>query len=207
MTSMELAPNIILLGGAPAIGKSTLARAIARECAFDYVSTDMIRRVARTVTKKTDYPGMHLFAESDPEEYYKTHSTAEFVAHFQEEARDVFGIVQDMIKDYPAFAQRGVIIEGVNLMPEIAAAVAQEKGWRFYVLVAQNRETVAQTVENRGLWAKTPEGKENEIEFVWALNQHIAQQAEEFDVPVLVVESRATLDQRAKDAILGSYAK
>lgn len=203
---MTVEPNVVLLGGAPAIGKSTLARKLAGECAFDYLSTDMVRRIARTVTTQDQYPGMHLFMGHDPEQYFDHHTTDEFIAHFKHEADDVFTVLRNAIAQYPAFKNRGVVVEGVNLMPELVAEYAAEKGYRYHVLVAQKKETITQTIMNRGLWASSSESKAKEIAFVWALNNYFLETAQAQNVPVIPVEPIETLDERARHAMVLSYA-
>ena len=163
MTKKSVAPTI-LIGGAPAIGKSTVARAVARALHIDYMSADNMRRIIRAVTNKQTHPGLHFFLSKDPEEYFFDHSYREFITHVETEAREVAPVVRKFVHDNPAVVKRGVLIEGVNLMPvQLARIKKNVRGLKVSVLYANSKNTITRSVQSRGLWAKTEKAKAMDV--------------------------------------------
>ncbi len=186
-----------MIGGAPAIGKSTAARALAHQFKFDYLGTDTIRRIARSVSHKHTYPGIHFFLEKDPEKYFFEHTVDDFIRQFCDEAGEIWPVVQDLItSENPALRDVGVVIEGVNLMPTHVGEFAKYDLRVRYVLLEANHQTIKNNIMQRGLWAKTVKAKEKEVAYVCALNDRLVQQAQQTGVEVVAVEPYDSLADR-----------
>ena len=192
--------STILIGGAPAIGKSTVARVVARALHIDYMSADNMRRIIRAVTTRESHPGLHFFLSKNPEDYFFDHAYKEFISHVETEAREVAPVVKKFVHDNPAVVKRGVLIEGVNLMPmQLAQIKKYVRDVKVAVLYAKSKRTVSRSVQTRGLWAKTAKAKAMEIEYLWELNNHIKRSAKELGIHAFAVEPYRTLKHRMLD--------
>ena len=62
--------RVIFIGGAPMIGKTTVAREIACRLQYDCISTDDIGAAIASVTDPVSYPAFHYMGNRDFREYY-----------------------------------------------------------------------------------------------------------------------------------------
>src|SRR5262245_957615 len=68
-----------LIGGAPTVGKSTLAATLAAHLGVPWISTDQIRDIMRTVADRDTHPKLFNPAGYDAERFYKTFSAEQIV--------------------------------------------------------------------------------------------------------------------------------
>jgi 2-phosphoglycerate kinase len=104
-------PVFIVLGGAPGVGKSTLATRLAVRLGITrIVTTDTIREVLRTVIPATVHPELHVstYETSDGED--------RSLQSFRRQARAV-GAATAAVASRLASERRSAIIEGVHLLP------------------------------------------------------------------------------------------
>lgn len=104
-------PLLLVLGGAPGVGKSTIATRLAVRFGITrIVTTDTIREVLRTVIPPTVLPELHVStyesvgAGADPAEVYVR------------QARVVGGALVSVVRRLLT-ERRSVIVEGVHLLP------------------------------------------------------------------------------------------
>lgn len=104
-------PVFIVLGGAPGVGKSTLATRLAVRLGITRVlTTDTIREVLRTVIPATVLPELHVST------YEPTDGADRVLQSFQRQARAV-GAATAAVASRLASEARSAIIEGVHLLP------------------------------------------------------------------------------------------
>src|SRR3989338_9130054 len=85
--------KIVLIGGAPTVGKSYITRKLAEELKLPWISTDTIRDQMRKLVRKEDYPALFLHSESTPKLAVKflTNNTAkEIVKLHNKENKEVW---------------------------------------------------------------------------------------------------------------------
>ncbi len=189
--------KIILIGGSPTAGKSYTARKLSEELKLPWISTDTIREQMRSIVRKEDYPNLfhHADARADVAVEFLTHNTAqEIVKHQNTESADVWKCVAGLINgDY---SWEDFIIEGVAILPEFVATQNWEieKEIKTIFLVDEDRERVRNTIFNCGLWDnadKYPDSvKEKEVEWVFAFNDYIKEEARKHNMPVVFIGNR-----------------
>lgn len=119
-------PAVIVLGGAPGVGKSTLATRLAvRLDITRVVTTDAIREVLRTVIPEVVLPELHqstfevIVAGPEPK------NGIDAYAGFRRQC-DAVAAATAAVADRLADEHRSVILEGVHLQPgAITAALAE----------------------------------------------------------------------------------
>ncbi|MHB9130870.1 MAG: hypothetical protein ACYDBB_07230 [Armatimonadota bacterium] len=109
-------PKVILLGGAPMVGKSTIARKLAARLAYGCLSTDDLGQASGTVTTAQEYPAFHYMDGIDYREYYVSRSVENLIA---DAARNHTAIWPGISRVITAHATWGdpVVIEGWALSP------------------------------------------------------------------------------------------
>lgn len=73
--------RVILIGGAPTSGKSTIAGELSRRLGLPWISTDRIRSIMRTVATPETLPD--LFNPTDDPEEFLTRYSAEEIARME----------------------------------------------------------------------------------------------------------------------------
>ena len=118
-------PRVVLLGGAPLVGKSTVGRKLAAHFGFDYLSTDDLGLAARAVTKRSTHPGLHSMEENDYQEYYVTRSQAQLLAEAEASHAALWPALQDVIWAHTAWLPP-VVLEGWALRPGAGGGAGRE---------------------------------------------------------------------------------
>lgn len=82
--------QIILIGGAPTMGKSTIAVLLSKHLGLPWISTDQIREIMRTVASRKDFPKL-FNPEGYSAERFLTEFSAEQIVNMEmDEGEDVW---------------------------------------------------------------------------------------------------------------------
>lgn len=168
---------IILIGGAPTVGKSYLAKKLGKELKLPWISTDAIRgNMRKTVTNRGDYPHLFDFKERDAVPYLNAHTPQEIVDHTNLENMQVWRGVVDFI-DEGSFGD-SYIIEGMAILPkEAALLMKKDTRIRSLFLVDHNIGRLRDIIYTRGLWDDafkySDTVKEKELQWVLLFNDWI----------------------------------
>lgn len=104
-------PMLLVLGGAPGIGKSTISTRLAVRFGITrIVTTDTIREVLRTVIPPTVLPELHVST------YESVGTGADPAEVYVRQARVVGGALVSVVRRLLT-ERRSVIVEGVHLLP------------------------------------------------------------------------------------------
>ena len=115
-------PRVILVGGAPMSGKSTVARIMAAQLGFSVIATDDLGAAARGVTGAAVAPDLFAARAEDHREYYVSHSVAELLEHAQRSHRALWPAIKSVIHEHATWASPS-IIEGWALLPDLVATL------------------------------------------------------------------------------------
>lgn len=178
--------QIILIGGAPTTGKSTMAMSLAKELGLPWISTDQIRDTMRVVASKTEHP--NLFNDGfDAETFLSTFSAQQIVdKEFIQSEAAWLGIRAFIENDYTW--PSGFIIEGVNILPHLVAAdFSGRTDIKTVFLVDHDEDRMRKVVFGRGLWANADEYpdsvKEKEVAWAKLFSQKLELDAKKHNYP------------------------
>ncbi len=187
-----MSKNIILIGGAPTAGKSTMAHLVAGHLGLPWISTDQIREMMRLVANRNDYPKLFSPEGYTAERFLTEFSTAQIADMEMEQGEAVWpGIKKFILDDYTW--RDGFIIEGVDILPHlIAKDFVNEKQIRPIFLIDEDRDRISDVLFTRGLWGDahtySVDLKEKEIEWVLLFNQRLKTEVGKFGYPLIEVK-------------------
>jgi 2-phosphoglycerate kinase len=113
-------PSVILIGGPPMIGKTTLARRLAARLDYGMMSTDDVGQSIRAVTTPDSHPGLHSMSGMDYREYYISRSTERLIQDAESQHQAMWPALEAIIKSHTDWAGP-IVVEGWALMPEAVA--------------------------------------------------------------------------------------
>lgn len=115
--------RVVLIGGAPRSGKSTVARMLAAKLGYSYLSIDDLGEAIRAVTNKHSHPALHPMAGYEYREYYIQRSIQQLIADTIAEHHAIWPALESVIRKHTTWAEP-TIIEGWSLQPERVASLA-----------------------------------------------------------------------------------
>jgi 2-phosphoglycerate kinase len=161
-----------LIGGAPTVGKSTVAASLAAHLGLPWISTDQIRDIMRTVANRREHP--KLFNPEGPsgvppsgvpprgvpprgvpydaEGFYQAFSAEEIVAIEIAQGEAAWTGIKTLIeRDYTW--PRGFVVEGVNLLPHL---ITRDFGGtavvRAVFVTESDPARIRDVIFTRGIW-------------------------------------------------------
>ncbi|EKE24968.1 MAG: hypothetical protein ACD_5C00342G0006 [uncultured bacterium] len=123
---------IYLIGGAPRCGKSILAKKLAKKLDVQFFQCDYLRPIIIAYTPKNEmdqkFPLVKMYDENgcDNNKLFKNFSPEELLQADIIEARTLWLGIKEFIKQ-KAVLGRDVIVEGVQLLPELVDEIKKEK--------------------------------------------------------------------------------
>lgn len=188
--------KIILIGGAPTVGKSFIARKVSEELKLPWISTDGIRKMMRKIVHKEDFPGLFHFSEEGitAEKYLSSHTPQQIVDSQNAESMDVWKGVEAIIDTFD-YVWKNFIVEGVAVIPKLVEKLDISKhDIKPVFLIDENEERVRDVVYTRGLWGDadtySDEVKKVEVQWVDLFNKYIKSETEKYGYRVYKIDER-----------------
>ena len=110
-------PKVILIGGAPIVGKSAAARQLAVRLEYGCFSTDDLNQAVRAATSRESHPAFHTMDGLDYREYYTSHSVDQLINDADQYHKALWEPVKEVIKAHATWGS-STVIEGWSLQPE-----------------------------------------------------------------------------------------
>jgi len=197
--------QVILIGGTPTVGKSTVAKALSEKLGIPWISTDQLRGIIRPYAKREEYPDLLLPEGSETAEDFLTRFSAEEIADMElAQAKDVWPAVKYLIEEKYGW-KNGVIIEGVNITPELVHEYKDQKHIKAIFLVDEDADRMRDIVYSRGLWDSadtySDDLKPKEIEWAMLFSHKLKLEAEKFGYPCIEVEKDSNDLQRVVETL------
>lgn len=183
--------TIILLGGAPTVGKSTIAQALAKHLGIPWISTDQIREIMRVTANRTEKPELFPPADYSGEKFLTTFSAEEIVQMEMAQGEATWPGIKKIIEDeYPW--DDGFVVEGVAILPHLVAQdFSDDPDIKAVFLVDENSDRMREVIYTRGLWdsAKTysDDVKEKEVEWATLFSHTLKAEVEKYGFPLIEV--------------------
>ncbi len=172
--------TIILIGGMPTAGKSTIAKQLGHKLKLPVFSTDQVRTIMEAVVTPADYPLLLNARGFTAETFLSRYTPAEIADMQYRQAGEVWPAIKYFI-DHDWVWSDGFIIEGINITPQHAKDFADKDHVRAVFVSDNDRERVREVIVKRGLFgppADTPDHlKRLEAEWTLLFDQMIRRDA------------------------------
>ncbi len=175
--------RIILIGGAPATGKSRLAQDLSKKLGIPWISTDTIREFMKAVVDTKRHEKLFRF-ENTTAKKTKLYTPTERVDNQNQESEEVWNGVLAFIKSNYVWEE--YIIEGVAITP---AHVKKAKipGVKLVpaFLIEQKPYMAASILYHRDIWEEprkllTPKIKQSEVAGVLQFSVWLERECEKY---------------------------
>lgn len=179
---------VILIGGAPTTGKSTIAKKLSDHFDIPWISTDQIRKVLQATVSREKYPAL-FNAEMSAEEFLQKFTKDKIVEMENAQSQAIWDALSVFINDpYP---WRSLIVEGVAILPEFVKNLKTDKKVLPFFLVDEDEDRMREVIYNRGLFAAAREYsdsvKEKEIEWCFEFSKQLKTECEKYGFETLEV--------------------
>lgn len=196
--------QIILIGGAPTTGKSTVAAGLAKHFGISWISTDQVREIMKGTVTKQERPMLFRSRTYTAEEFLTKFSVDEIVQNEIDESEAVWEGTRAFINE--DWMWHTFIVEGVAILPHLIAKEYKDNPRiKPVFLIDEDADRIRDVVWTRGLWddAKLyPDNvKEKEVEWVLKFNKYLKVEADKYGFPTVEV-SKGDTDISAVLAVL-----
>ena len=176
---------IILIGGAPTTGKSTIAQLASKRLGLPWISTDQLREIIRVTANEKDYPALFLTRGYTAEQFLNKFSAEETVELEMNQGREIWPTIKRFIEEDSTWKD-GFIIEGISILPELVANdFKNREDIKSIFFIDEDADRIRDVVFKRGLYTKadtySDDLKEKEVEWALLFSQKIKEQAQKFD--------------------------
>lgn len=201
--------KIILIGGAPATGKTTLASKLSKELGIPWISTDSIREVMRSSATKNGHKGLFYFVDKKAEPYLKSHKATEIVGDQNKESFEVWEGIKSFIsstKNYNPKISLQYIIEGVAILPSLIHKDFSASDFiKPVFLLDSNKDRIQKVIYDRGLWDEARKYSDNikylEVEWVLEFNNWLKKDLKKYNYPTIEIGNKKELISKIKKII------
>ena len=143
---------IILIGGMPTTGKTTLARELSRRLALPWLSTDQTRLVMQGVADPKQYPHLLSAHGLSAAEFFQRFSPEEIAEREYMHGIETWPGNKKLIEDDFTWRE-GFILEGVNILPSLLPSLQTSSDVRPLFLTDEGDDALRKAIFSRGLYA------------------------------------------------------
>ncbi|HTV47188.1 MAG TPA: hypothetical protein VMG59_01960 [Phycisphaerae bacterium] len=189
-------PKVILIGGAPLTGKTTVAILLATRLGYACISTDDISAALRAVTTSETHPDLHPMGGQDYRTYYVRTSPKKLIHDADFQLQATWPAVAAVIREHATWRVPAVI-EGWGLRPEWVAEMDLQETATFWLIA--DDETIRQRLLADTDFLRWASNKEKLIEHfaarsIW-YNRLIAESAARIRMPTIHIPPTASPDE------------
>ena len=188
-----MARMIILIGGMPTTGKTTLARELSRRLALPWLSTDQTRLVMQGVADPKQYPQLLSAHGLSAAEFFQRFSPEEIAEREYMHGIETWPGNKKLIEDDFTWRE-GFILEGVNILPSLLPSLQTSSDVRPLFLTDEGDDALRKAIFSRGLYADADMLKECEIIWARLFDQRIQAEAQQYGYPVVRVRKDSEID-------------
>lgn len=190
---------IYIIGGAPAVGKSHVARRISQKYGFDVISTDLVRRVMQVAGNKKRFPVLLSIFNQNPNKYFRSATAKKFISDFIKESNEVFTGIKGVLFENSAVAGKKIILEGSMILPHTVDKIKKmADNVKSVFIVEKTPGKIAENIKKRGLWATEKKAIKKQSALIWELNKKIMIESKKREYPIAEGRPKGSLAKKVE---------
>ena len=126
--------KVILIGGAPGAGKTTLGSALAVKLGVNSLTIDDLVTAVIAVTTPETHPGIHALRKGPHTEYFTNSTVEQLIADATLRHEATWPMVARLIQKY-TYLKRGIVIDGWHIRPEWVAQLQLPNVWAGWLVI------------------------------------------------------------------------
>jgi len=127
-------PRVLLIGGPPGAGKTTLGRSLAAALGWTSLSVDDLMVAAKVVTTPESHPGLHVMKRPNHVEYFTGSSVDQLTADADLQHEAVWPSVERVIRNHATFGSP-IVIDGWHLRPDRVTGMDLDSVLSFWLVI------------------------------------------------------------------------
>jgi 2-phosphoglycerate kinase len=127
-------PRVILIGGAPGAGKTTLGAALAERLGYRSLTIDDLVTAAQAVTTPDSHPGLHLMWKVSAVDYFTETAPEVLIDDAKRQHEVAWPMIEAVIRKYVRDGT-GVVIDGWHLWPDRVASLGVPEVWAGWLVI------------------------------------------------------------------------
>jgi len=192
-------PLLLLVGGAPGSGKSTIATALAsRLDIFRTQSTDMLREIMRMMTPERLLPVLHRSSfcawRALPQDDRLTAQDDRVINGYRSQT-DLLAVSCEAVAQRAVRERVSMVLEGVHIDPTVVKRLQDDYGDVIVVpvmLAIRKQELLRKRISRRGGSApqRRSERYLQNFDGIWQLQSYLLSEADKAQIPIVVNEDK-----------------
>ena len=207
-------PLIILIGGAPNCGKSTIATELSNQ--LDIIrsqSTDMLREVMRIMLSSRLAPEIHRSSFETDAVLKSTHQELDkkqlLIEAYHRQA-DKVEIACEAVINRALNERVSIIVEGVHVRPSMMQRIQDTDAIVVPIIFAVfDKKQLKQQIKGRSKSTKTRRAKRylDHFEAIWQMQSMLASEADDLDIDVIENKGPTRAVNRVTQLVMDAAAK
>jgi 2-phosphoglycerate kinase len=188
-------PKVILMGGAPLIGKTAVAQKLAIRLEYSCLATDDLVEAIIAVTTPQSHPHLHLLEHKDHRKYFIRNSVARLVADAEYRNEGLWPAIKAVITKH-AESAAPIVMDGWHILPDKVAQM-DLPGIASIWLVAGGDFFAQKISQQADQFRQIPMGDELMRKFIersTLVNDNIRQAVMSRHLPLVEVSPSASVD-------------
>jgi len=188
--------KVFLIGGSSGVGKTIVARQLAKHLSLSLLMLDDVRLALQQATKSETHPELHVFLNYETEQWRNSESIyADWITVGKAMLQPLNAIISHhiIVPDVGA-----IIIEGDGILPIVSRQFLEPKDVCIVFIVEQDEEQLLHNLQSRGRgfdeWDKLEQ--EGFAHASWLYGQWLAQEANKLELPVINAQPQQTIFER-----------
>lgn len=183
---------IVLIGGAPTTGKSTLASRLSKHLGLPWGSTDQFREIMKYIGDPKKAPMVFDSSNHTAESYHEAYTAQDIINNDTQQSIEMWPYLKDFLKTDYSWTE-GFILEGVNILPQIIANdLPNLKNIKALFIIDEDMKRARDVIYSRGIWyaADTYPDHVKEKELLWVelATRLMKEDCKKHNLPCLSIE-------------------
>ena len=188
--------KVLLIGGSSGVGKTFVARELARHLSLSLLLLDDVRLALQQATSDQTHPELHVFLKYHPEQWRDSQA---IFADWITVGNAMTKPLQAIIRHHCIVPDVGpIILEGDGILPNVSSPFPDPNDVCAVFIVEQDESQLLENLRSRGRGFNDWDTSQQKgfAHASWIYGQWLAREADKLRLPVIEARPQPTLLQR-----------